>query len=376
MADPTNLPAKVADAALPAEVDDMTSLKRSPSLALRIWFDDNLYDRCKNIARHMANANGFTPRHLLGQAEACFAVVTRALTWKLDPHAVAMSTYQTPGGSIGFEGKLIQAILENSGRLVGGVKFTHYGDWNQVKGKFQLRRNDKGREAAVRTWTIEDARGLGVTVSAQVKGEVEPRTMNFDLDTAWPLNSTLWATRPHQQICYTAVRAFASLCAPGLLMGVPFDDDGMDMLDVTPVRHDATIPSAPSRAQFQPQIIQDGDDGDGSVIDPETGEVSQGGGGAVDGGQPSLGLGDGGPGKPVNYFIPVPMREGADKKKVHDWMGWAELVKAALPGLASRAEVDLFREKNRPTVEALFRADPGLASDVVADIAEREDALN
>lgn len=208
-------------------------------LGLAVMFNDKLYERCKELARIMAAGEGFTPPHLLKKQEACFAVVTRALTWKLDPQAVASCTYQTPGGRIGYEGKLIQAILENSGKLVGPVRYEFYGEWAKIKGKFEIRKSERDKNYAVPTWTRKDAEGLGVTVRALVRGEVEERTWDADLDEMFPLNSTLWATRPKQQICYTACRAFANLAAPGLLMGVPFDvdpDADSEMVDVTPKR--------------------------------------------------------------------------------------------------------------------------------------------
>lgn len=215
----------------------------APGLA--IMFNDALYERCKQIAHVMSKANGFTPRHLLGQGEACFAVVTRSITWKLDPLAVAQSTYQTPNGAVGYEGKLIQAILENSGHLVGPVTFEHFGDWSKIQGRWKKGKSAKGYEIPVQGWTDEDENGLGVTVRAQVRGEERQREFSMLLRECYPRNSTLWVLRPSQQICYTAARAFGNIAAPGLLMGVPFsgDEDEATMIDMTPS-------SRPSRADF------------------------------------------------------------------------------------------------------------------------------
>lgn len=237
-------------------------------MGLAIMFNDKLYERCKQVAKLMASAEGFTPPHLLGKSEACFAVVTRSITWKLDPQAVAQSTYQTPGGRIGYEGKLIQAILENSGKLVGPVTYEHFGDWDKINGKFELKRGSSGKEYPAPTWTRADAKGIGVIVSAQVKGEVERRTLKVNLDEMFPLNSTLWATRPSQQICYTGCRAFANIAAPGLLMGEPFDVDrsaGEGMRDITPARPAlGDFQTAPAAAAAQPVT---------DVVDEETGEI-------------------------------------------------------------------------------------------------------
>jgi len=224
MNDKTPAPTSATKAAI-HEAWNMALMGRHASPALQIMLDPALFDRAKLIATYMAKAEGMIPRHLIGKSEACFAVVVRSITWKLDPFAVATCTYQTPGGSVGFEGKLCQAVLENSGKLEGPVTFEHYGDWSKVQGKFEIATSGKGNQFAKATWTDTDAKGCGVTVSAKVVGEAEPRTWSFDLVQAYPRNSTLWATDPKTQICYTAVRRFANVAAPGLFMGVPFDRD-------------------------------------------------------------------------------------------------------------------------------------------------------
>lgn len=244
-------------------------------MGLAIMFNDKLYERCKQMAKIMADAKGFTPPHLIGMSEACFAVVTRAITWKLDPQAVAQSTYQTPGGRIGYEGKLIQAILENSGRLDGNVEYELIGDWDRINGKFEIKKGSTGKDYAAPTWTRKDATeaGAGVIVSAQVKGEAKRRTLKVMLNEMFPLNSTLWATRPSQQIKYTACRAFAHTVAPGILMGEPFDIDpaaGQGMKDVTPPKR----PTREDYAEAQTISIDPPAADETATVDPETGEVT------------------------------------------------------------------------------------------------------
>ena len=243
---------------LPAAHDvqqrDLTKLVGGEmSLGMKIMLNTDLYERCKDIARHMAAASGFVPAHLVGKTAACFAVVTRALTWRLDPYAVASSTYETPGGRIGYEGRLVQAILENSGRLEGGIDYRHYGDWSKVMGKWVLATSQRGKDYTKATWTRDDAKGLGVTVIAKVRGEPEPREWDVDLEQAMgSLNSTLWATDPKTQLCYFAARRFANVRMPGVLMGIPFDFDGEvpPMRDVTPERAPRTRPKARDLDEF------------------------------------------------------------------------------------------------------------------------------
>ena len=226
-------------------------------LALQIFFDNNLFTRCQTVANYMAEAEGM-PKHIAGKPKTCFAILSRALTWRLDPYAVAVNTYTTPNGAIGYYGSLCQAILENSGRLMAGVKFEHYGDWSKLRGRFKIVESAKGGKYPVPTWAPDDEIGLGVKVSAQVKGEPEPRELEFDLVQAYPRNSTLWATDAKTQICYTAVRRFATSCAPSLFLGVPFDHENLadwaDALkDVTPARPQlaeyAEPPAEPKRTR-------------------------------------------------------------------------------------------------------------------------------
>lgn len=224
-------------------MNDLTTQQASPGfdtsglpVALAALFDETVFARLEHVAGHLSKAKGFTPPHLFGNAHACFAVVTRSMTWRLDPFAVAQSTYDV-GGKIAYEGKLVQAILENSGQVEGQIKFDLFGDWSKIQGKWKKikgERNGKKYEFAAQNWSDEDEEGLGVTVSCQVKGESGRRELNFLLREAFPRNSVLWATRPSQQIKYTAVRAFASTVAPSLFMGVPFDtDQSAGMKDIT-----------------------------------------------------------------------------------------------------------------------------------------------
>ena len=242
MNDDPNLPALAPEAGLPVAAAGLPA-------AMAVMLDERLFARAEAMALKLSKAFGIVPPHLIGHPETCFAVVTRSLTWRLDPFAVAQSTYQTPGGRVGYEGKLCQAILENSGKVVGPIEYEFYGDWSKVQGKFEIKRGDKsGKDYAHRTWTRADAHGLGVVVRATVRGEEKQREWRFDLVQAFPLNSTLWATDPKTQICYAAVRRFGSVAAPGLFMGVPFDRDEFDraMIDVTP-------PSRPTRTDFETQ---------------------------------------------------------------------------------------------------------------------------
>jgi hypothetical protein len=225
----------------PLPTDDASSLPPS----LRILLDDGFYNRVKQLAGVMSKAVGFTPRHLLDKPEACFAVITMALDWRLSPNFVGRHTYQTPGGSIGFDGALVQSALEQSQKFVGAPMFEYHGDWTSLLGKFVVTKSEKGADYVKPTWTQKDAVGLGVIVRWYVRGEKVARVWPGEKEPFWltqcfPLNSPLWATDPKTQIAYLAIRRFANLTSPGILGAAAFDQD--ELIDASEMARNVTPP--------------------------------------------------------------------------------------------------------------------------------------
>jgi len=223
---------------------------RKLPISLQLLLNPQLFAQVQELAKIMSGDTVFTPAHLRGKPQACHTVVSMALTWALDPHFTARCTYMTPGGSIGFEGKLVQAILEQSNRFVGAAHFDYVGDWTKVTGKFGKKVSQKGNEFVTPAWTQADAEGCGITIRWRVRGEDRDRVwpsedMPFFLTQCFPLNSPLWATDPRTQIRYLAIRRFADQAAPGILSGMPFDPD--DLFDASERAVDITNETAPPR---------------------------------------------------------------------------------------------------------------------------------
>lgn len=229
------VPVPAASGAL-ARLRDAIDAGMAPALA--IMLDESLFEQVQRIAGIMAKADGFVPGHLVGKPDVCFAVVTRSLVWRLDPFAVAQATYKpTEDGKISYEAKLVQAIIEQSGRLVGGVERQYYGDnWHKAQGKFRIVEKEKEYKSKFnkgetytknirvqeRSWNDEDEDGLGVRVTVTLRGDPKPREIELDLRQAHPRNSTLWVTDPKTQLYYRAVRMLGNVACPSLVMGVPF----------------------------------------------------------------------------------------------------------------------------------------------------------
>lgn len=239
------------------------------------------------FSNRLAQARGMCPQHLLGNQYACFAVVWNSINWNLNMFAVARSTYPLPGGGVGYEAKLVQAICESSGKMDGGFKREYYGDWSKVQGKHTTKttqKDGKTKEHKVKTYTDADEAGLGVRITAKLKDRSEPDVLDFDLRDAFPRNSTLWATDPKTQLYYTALRRWASVNAPSLIMGLPGEDDtapyGFDhAIDITPLGDpagaaiDGTAQQA-STVEVVDLPNEDEQQQQGGAYDPETGEVA------------------------------------------------------------------------------------------------------
>jgi hypothetical protein len=234
---------------LPAELGGFAEeeLRQLP-MALRIWFDPRIMRTIERLAQAMARSDVAVPVHLRNKPFACASVIRSSMLWRLNPDGVAASTFETPGGTLGFMGRLCNAIIQASGHLKDGQvpRFEHVGDWKKVTRKFRLVESTKkfdehGRPQKYpeRLWNERDAEDLGIYVHIPLKDRDQtlrfPDGDPFWLNQAFPLFSTLWATDPRTQICYLVIRRAVNVALPGLMLGVPFDDDayGQDMRDIT-----------------------------------------------------------------------------------------------------------------------------------------------
>lgn len=250
-----------------AQSMDLLGSGQPMPLMFQLYLNPVLREQIRSLAQEMAKDDLNTPEHLFDKPSACAVVITRAMVWGLDPYLVASMTFQTPNKKMGYEGALVNAAIDR--HLVGGVHFRHYGDWSKVQGKFKVETSAKGHKYQVPTWTDRDAEGLGVEVSARVRGESEARQMTLELIQCHPRNSTLWATDPKTQICYTGVRRFAKVMVPAALMGLPPDLEDMPR-EINMGEADRVIDAGIQQPRRTGAAAAD-------VVDTETGEVLRGG---------------------------------------------------------------------------------------------------
>jgi len=111
-------------------------------------------------------------------------------------------------GKVGFQGKVAAAMLNSSGRLAERLSYSYEGEDDD----------------------------LTVTVSARINGEAEARTVKVRLGDAKTTNAQ-WTKQPDQQLGYSGARRWGRRHLPEVMLGMRFDDEVADMVDVTPKPH-------------------------------------------------------------------------------------------------------------------------------------------
>ena len=154
-------------------------------------------DQAIRLAELMARSK-LVPQHLQGSVGDCFMVVEQAGRWNMSPFAVGQCTSSIKG-KLMFEGKLVQAAVENSGAIVGLIDYAYAGS---------------GQDRTI-------------TVSATRRGETAPRTVEVRLKDAITENG-IWKKQPDQQLAYHGARVWARRWTPGVILGV-YSPEEMDL---------------------------------------------------------------------------------------------------------------------------------------------------
>ena len=163
-----------------------------------------------NVSALMAQSRVTVPKHLQGSDADCLAVVMQAAQWRMNPFAVAQKTHLV-NGNLGYEAQLINAVISSSRAIVGRFKY-EYTDWSDKNGF--------------------------VRCGAVLAGENDITWGEWlDTKTIATKNSPLWKTNPKQQAAYLAVKYWARLYCPDVILGVYTVDefeDAPEIKDVTP----------------------------------------------------------------------------------------------------------------------------------------------
>ncbi|ECO4847857.1 recombinase RecT [Salmonella enterica] len=191
-----------------------------------ILTNGELFNRLRTLSEVMANSGNFVPAHFRGKPDSCMAVVMQAARWGMDPFAVAQKTFIVgDSGVLGYEAQLVNAVVNSMSPTKDRINFEWFGAWENIVGRFVEKTSSKGNKYIAPGWSLNDEKGVGVRAYATLKGESEPRELILMLSQAQVRNSTLWASDPRQQLAYLAVKRWARLYCPDVILGVYTPDE-------------------------------------------------------------------------------------------------------------------------------------------------------
>ncbi|EHC5874355.1 recombinase RecT [Salmonella enterica subsp. enterica serovar 4,[5],12:i:-] len=191
-----------------------------------ILTNGELFNRLRTLSEVMANSGNFVPAHFRGKPDSCMAVVMQAARWGMDPFAVAQKTFIVgDSGVLGYEAQLVNAVVNSMAPTKDRIHFEWFGAWENIVGRFVEKTSTKGNKYIAPGWSLADEKGVGVRAFATLKGESEPRELILMLSQAQVRNSTLWASDPRQQLAYLAVKRWARLYCPDVILGVYTPDE-------------------------------------------------------------------------------------------------------------------------------------------------------
>ena len=181
--------ARAAEAATQSELDRLLQRPFTP----RDLLEEQNFDKIWRMAEALSGSALSIPKELKGNIGDCLAIVTQAMIWGLNPFAVAQKAHVI-NGKLGYEAQLVNAVVMQSGAIVGSFHYEHQGDSCRVgavlRGETQI------------TW--------GEWLSAA---------------TVTTKNSPLWKTNQKQQMGYLQVKNWARAYCPGALLGIYSDDE-------------------------------------------------------------------------------------------------------------------------------------------------------
>lgn len=155
-----------------------------------------------DIAQVMAQGVATVPKHLQKHPSDCLAVVLQAAQWGMNPFAVAQKTHLV-SGVLGYEAQLVNAVVSSSTAIEGRFNYEYS----------EVFKDDMDKSAWVRVGAI-----LKGEDSIQWGEKLCPADVKVK-------NSPLWKTNPRQQASYLALKYWARLYTPAVILGVYTRDE-------------------------------------------------------------------------------------------------------------------------------------------------------
>lgn len=167
-----------------------------------MMMNPDIMGQLSKVANLMASGLCTVPKHLQKAEGDCFAIAMQAMQWGMNPFSVAQKTHLV-NGTLGYEAQLVNAVISSSKAIVGRFKYEYSGDWSRANAP----------DAAVRAGAV-------------INGEDQVTWGEWlYIANVTTKNSPLWKTAPKQQSAYLAVKYWARIYCPEVIMGVYSHDE-------------------------------------------------------------------------------------------------------------------------------------------------------
>ncbi|MGL5948764.1 MAG: RecT family recombinase [Aeromonas sp.] len=196
-----------------AETVPVVANERGQASMLNLIANTGFMASLDRMANLMASGSATVPAHLQSKPADCFAVCLQAMQWGMNPFAVAQKTHLV-NGTLGYEAQLVNAVIVSSSAVKGRFSYEYSGPWELVLG-----RRDWAKDG-----TLSRAKDCAVTVRATLQGG-QIAEVKLSLIQVGTMNSPLWKDDPKQQLAYLAVKRWARLYAPDVILGVYTGDE-------------------------------------------------------------------------------------------------------------------------------------------------------
>lgn len=188
--------------------------------ATQLLFNPAAMQQIHELAKCMASSKITVPKHLQGSPADCMAIIMQSARWGMDPFAVAQKTHLV-NGNLGYEAQLVNAVVSSS---------------HAIRGRFQYRYSETA-------WPANGGKDDWVQVGAVLAGESSVTWGEKLYPAALTVkNSPLWKTSPKQQAGYVAVKYWARLYCPDVILGV-YTREELD--DMPPVEREVSVVDEP-----------------------------------------------------------------------------------------------------------------------------------
>lgn len=169
-----------------------------PDDPVSLYMDGGVFDQLQRVAKLMS-CSSLVPDHLKGQIADCSLVAAQAFRWRMDPFAVAQHTFVLRG-KLGYEGKLIAAVVNSNKKIEGRLSYTYTGEGNSRR----------------------------VTVTGKIHGEPAARTVDGDVAN-WSTSNEQWKKDPDQMLAYRGARQWARRHMPEAMIGINAEEEAVDL---------------------------------------------------------------------------------------------------------------------------------------------------